>query len=101
MLITQMSRESSISVLRRSLTHGLPTFISMSVSFSAKVVAHWMDVSPTHKFIKDPSNGGDLDAFGENDGMVAVSSARWVRRDRSRYLPLSLNPWSRVSSSVF
>ena len=42
---TRMSQESSISVLRQSLTHGLPTSISTSASFSVKVAAHRVDVT--------------------------------------------------------
>lgn len=95
-----MPRTSSISVLARSLTHGSLTFSCMSASFSAKLAAHRMGDSYPHRFIKNYSNDPRYpDAFGPNDGLVSMESAKWVRCDRFRYVLVSLNTWSRVRSS--
>jgi len=43
-----------------------------------------MDDSASHKFIMEEGNNSQYpEAFGENDGAVSVSSAKWVCGDQA------------------
>jgi hypothetical protein len=96
-----MSWESNILALRQSLSHASITCFSMCAPFSVELAAHELNYSASHNYIKNAGKNSKYPkAFGDNDGMVSVESAKWVRSDKVLVSFYLLNTWSRVSSLV-